>query len=167
MSSAIQQMMQPPPPPQPPPPDPIKMQELEIKREEIAIKGRDSEADARLAVAELQLKEMSLQMENVASANKMAMDAQFKQFEQQLDSIRVETERAKALMSEKEKLWTEQRLQRELQMQEMEAIRGAQTKQPIVVNVEANKPKKRKVRIVHNDDATSDVEWTELPAGEE
>lgn len=167
LAAAIQQMMQPPPPPQPPPPDPIKMEELAIKREEVAIKGRDSEAEARLAVAELQLKELALQLQNAASSNKLAMDAQFKQFEQQLESIRVETERSKALMSEKEKLWTEQRLQRELQMQEIESIRGAQSKQPIVVNVEANKPKKRKVRIVHNDDDTSDVEWTELPAGEE
>lgn len=166
LAAAIQQMMQPPPPPQPPPPDPIKMEELAIKREEVAIKGRDSEAEARLAVAELQLKELALQLQNAASSNKLAMDAQFKQFEQQLESIRVETERSKALMSEKEKLWTEQRLQRETQIKEIEAIRSSQTQQPIVVNVEPNKPKKRKVRIVHNDDDTSDVEWEEVPVGE-
>jgi hypothetical protein len=125
---------------QPPPPD-YDMQKLQLQGQELQIKQMDAQVKADTAMQEIQLKGQELQLKSQEmQANfeiesqrvqieglKVQSEAQVKataqeletfkaQFAQQVEAQRVEIEKYKAVLSEKEKMIEENRLQKQEQL---------------------------------------------------
>lgn len=177
LSGVIKKMLEPPPPAEPPPPDPAlqkvqldaqKMQlDAQARVQEMQQDGQIKQADLQLRGQALQLEQMKLEREfalreqeliiaaqKVANESnlesvKISMAQQQQGFQQEMDKLKQELDSFKVISTEKEKLQTERRLEREEQRQQLELLTNhIQAKQPpINLTVEAAKPTKKRVKI--------------------
>lgn len=190
LSGVIKQMLQPPPPPEPPPPDPM-LQKIQMEGQ---LRVQEMQQDGQIRQAELQLKGQTLQLEQmklerefalkeqeliiaaqkVASESnlesvKVSMAQQQQVFQQEMDKLKQELDSFKVISSEKEKLQTERRLEREEQRQQIETLTNhlQNSQPPISLTVEAAKPTRKKVRITKDPLGGTIIESDELEGGRE
>lgn len=184
MQQMAQQMQQKANTPPPPDPEQVKAQahaqaiqqklqadlQLETQKAQaaIAVEDRQTQADiaredrraqakiqSDAAIAEIQgqLKLLEAQISAKSQEHKAGLDAQLAEHKTKLETM-------STIFETKMKQAEESRQVKETQERSKQAFTQGP---PMNIYVEPNKPKKRKVRVVHNDDGTSDLYSDEMP----
>lgn len=92
------------------------MQEIQLKGQELQLKGQEMQANFELESQRVQIEGLKVQSEAQAKATAQELETFKAQFAQQVESQRVEIEKYKAVLSEKEKMIEENRLQKQEQL---------------------------------------------------
>jgi hypothetical protein len=138
----------------------MQQQDLEFKAQELQLRLAEQQSTQALEAQKLQLEAAKVQQDGQVEAMHANLQAQLAASQANMDRMKLELEHYKTIMTEREKLIEERRLARDELLQE----KVASTKQqPMVINVEQNRPKKRRAKIVHLEDGSAVVETDEIP----
>ncbi len=122
----------------------MQQQDLQFKAQELQLRAAEQQSAQALEAEKLRLEAQKLMQDGQVEALHANLQERLASSQQAMDRMKLELEHFKTLMQEREKLIEERRLARDELMQEKTKDKGSQ---PIVVNVDANKPMKRVARI--------------------
>lgn len=145
LAGAIGLLTQPKPPEDENKPDPMEMQKMQIQQAQVMSNEKVEMGKLQMKSRELDISEQKAAADTQLTAMQQSLDEQARKFDQEMTARDHELQQMKVVLEEREKWITEMRLQREDHAKMSSA----------------GSPKKRRYRIKHNDDNTSEVEMEE------
>lgn len=139
----------------------LQQQDLQFKAQELQLRAAEQQSNQLLEAEKLRLEAAKLAQDGQVEAMHANLQAQLAASQTNMDRMKMELEHFKTVMAEREKLIEERRLARDELMQEKVKDRS----QPIVVQVDANKPMKRKARITRDEMGNPVIEAEDIVEG--